>query len=1151
MIKQLKELLELSYERTFGSVHTSETNSSDTRENTQSSLSIPEPQDYLLKNIDVPQKNRERLERTKFSDLFIELLKNAIEYGDNLDITTDEEKGVIILSNKINYDLEEITFKQVIDQLTSFKATTEKNFNEGLTTLLLMKSRIRVKDICLISKYTDDLYFQNVNGKESSHFITADDEAFKNPDKTFEEINKWEITIYTKETEEILNQELERQKEILKLLKQIETIEELKSLDDYYKTPIKAINGFYKRSDTDSDEEHIAGVLRKIKKNVERIESKYQDLHKTLEERLKNVLNKFYIFRKYKIRYNSEKYTPSPPKDIKRVLKKLDSYFTNVLKKAKNDYTMEEIKNIVRKKGKAVFWKNYWRNYWNDKSVRENYYKFWSDGFGAGFIAFNENEEKGKYHLLWKLNREGFYHIIENEKFYPKKDDANYYGFAVLTNNSQLTGEDRTNLGYFPSSEIETNIKEFIEKHESEAELSARLQKYSEYKDSMRDFLNKEFEIYYKDIDQVFFTSDLSKEERLVKITNYIFTLSLIFEDELRERKRREINSPLFSRKVSLEEDHKAQRISEEEYEKATTEINSDLNKNYEETRQQKIETLYDIRLFRHPNKLSAKKVSPEQFKEITSALNLNLLKMFSKKYMGAWIAYSEETTANLEDFIGFDKAIASIDPDKHTRAKIIKSENRVKVFYPHSKFNSEALLRLKYTDPEEITDLESLSISIKGLSMFRVVATSSKSNEEVDEKINEYEKKKKKLEEEIATLTQRGDRKKAKKKAQELKQSEVSTAELRRKKADNLFSLLEKLKKRAERIRKRGETLKEKDDDLGEDWDRGFDTVHKIEEADPIFEELDQEVRFYSEVTKEYTMILEEEKEKEKDERFAFSDGLEGEKDKKVTTIKRKEHIIEEHISDVKKKIREAENILKEETPSTPMVGKKESDAPPRVKVKGQDFFPIFIIPPVCPDCKKIYPIDTKICENCYSDLDIPSKEDAPLKIPFFFNSTKDWEDWKEGNDVPTGILSDFRRFLACRKATELILPIAETIGLSEEGETVAVTAWFYDSNFSMGKETMGFHFRSMDKETREVIEFIVINAYSLRRVFNKYEKSMTKTNKIFHIIDLISHEIAHIRFGNHSQLFLEFKESIMNETRVRDIYREISDSWKTNLEF
>ena len=63
------------------------------------------PTKFLIKNIDVLARNQQRLIRTEFDDMLIELIKNAIEYGKNLAITIDDKEGIISFSNKILYDI--------------------------------------------------------------------------------------------------------------------------------------------------------------------------------------------------------------------------------------------------------------------------------------------------------------------------------------------------------------------------------------------------------------------------------------------------------------------------------------------------------------------------------------------------------------------------------------------------------------------------------------------------------------------------------------------------------------------------------------------------------------------------------------------------------------------------------------------------------------------------------------------------------------------------------------------------------------------------------------------------------------------------------------------------------------------------------------
>jgi len=92
------------------------------------------PKPYIMKNVDILNRNRQRLLVTDFADMLNELIKNAGEYGTNLAITFNDTRGEILFSNGIldQNMLKIITFETLMKKLTSFQKISGSNFNEGL-----------------------------------------------------------------------------------------------------------------------------------------------------------------------------------------------------------------------------------------------------------------------------------------------------------------------------------------------------------------------------------------------------------------------------------------------------------------------------------------------------------------------------------------------------------------------------------------------------------------------------------------------------------------------------------------------------------------------------------------------------------------------------------------------------------------------------------------------------------------------------------------------------------------------------------------------------------------------------------------------------------------------------------------------------------
>jgi hypothetical protein len=145
------------------------------------------------------------LSKTSQLDAMCELIKNAIEHGNQkIDISIPNKFGepIIIFNSLSPTQLKKITFSQIMQKLTSFEEQSETNFHEGLTTLLLFKARIEVKDIFIENRASGDNYFQYI--ESASHFV---DES--SPDKiehTLVKVNSipgWRVILYNSTPEMI------------------------------------------------------------------------------------------------------------------------------------------------------------------------------------------------------------------------------------------------------------------------------------------------------------------------------------------------------------------------------------------------------------------------------------------------------------------------------------------------------------------------------------------------------------------------------------------------------------------------------------------------------------------------------------------------------------------------------------------------------------------------------------------------------------------------------------------------------------------------------------------------------------------------------------------------------------------------------------
>jgi hypothetical protein len=129
--------------------------------------------EVLVKDMNVKKDNQKRLDadiENALRNLIYELIKNAVEYGINLDINYDEIKKTIVFFNKLpmSKPAKDYSFLELRKLWTSFSEEKDTNFREGLRLILYLRHRCDVGENFFESKKTSDGYYQAI--KRSSHF---------------------------------------------------------------------------------------------------------------------------------------------------------------------------------------------------------------------------------------------------------------------------------------------------------------------------------------------------------------------------------------------------------------------------------------------------------------------------------------------------------------------------------------------------------------------------------------------------------------------------------------------------------------------------------------------------------------------------------------------------------------------------------------------------------------------------------------------------------------------------------------------------------------------------------------------------------------------------------------------------------------------
>lgn len=451
------------------------------------------PKGIVLKgqnrSVNTMNMNELRLIDSTLDEMLSEILKNAFEHGLNLSITFNDNDETIIFRNRIKpEDYDELDFQLLMEKLTTYQEMSSKNFNEGLTTILFCLFKLRVKDLQLVSEYTTDIpedsFFQNYSTELSSHFYQRDSKVIYKTPKNFPENKSWELTIYAGETEKILNENLKKEIEILQptldeLLKDKEEGIAKESVEKGIENLTKIID-FKKKHLTDT--KNLYDKLKEMLLGDDTIEDPFQDNF--------GVLHSFLIPSEFNVSITINE-------DKEKFKSKFPSWIKNKLSKTTD--------------------------------IHFTYYK--DRGWGKFFIDMPSIEQSDDFYILWQLRDLEFYQIIDNKNLFGK--DA--IGFVIATINDQFESKKRLNLQKGVNGMIETEIRAFVSSHKNEKKLRDLINDYDDFKQSMTNFLKVVLNIPIGYTKQVFFEEQRSIDQKitnLVNITNYIHTFKRIFKSD-------------------------------------------------------------------------------------------------------------------------------------------------------------------------------------------------------------------------------------------------------------------------------------------------------------------------------------------------------------------------------------------------------------------------------------------------------------------------------------------------------------------------------------------------------------------------------------------------------------------------------------------
>jgi hypothetical protein len=1136
-----------------------------------------QPIDFEFKQRDNFALNRDRLNSSTLDDLFLETIKNTMEYGNGCEITIDDVKKTFKISNGFapSYRSEQLNFKSIMDQLTTGKGATEKNLNEGLTTLLIVDCKLRIKDYCFKNRYTNDGYFQIVDGNKSSHFPHKDGtnkdygdgiNIRKNPNKDFKRINKWEVTVYTEKTEKVLMEELKR----LRILKHeldynIKTFEDLTNIDVEFKPFIDAINGFYMRPN-DPEEEHLNNIKSIVNKTIDRLEH-YENFHDYFVKRFWEVINLFRVPNSFEIIVNGERHIPEFPEwiniHIRRIRREL--FPTQLNPDSNNNWSYNDA---------------YWRH--TAYGTQEN------KGWMFCHIAFPPDDDPSqKFPILWKLNRDGFYHIIENNVF----NNREIVGIGILTFNKQLSDVRRTTLKNTSHNFFDTKIRSFLNKHREELKLRETLEDYPELWKKMRDWIIDQSIVSRGSYDLIIQTfkdphNSLSrekrKEETLVAISRYIYTFDKVFGKFL--------------------------------------DYNTDIG---------------GI-LLNHPSRRGRNWLSADDFREQTEELEFNAFQKYPEYKIGNWYDWGHPTQALLGELEGKSKKDLSIvDPSDYEQEEIQDKGFKISVLYPLRDLSNDKIildyimdLDEFYVDFSEIEERESIPESFINLPFMKPFAVNTKRKEQKE--LEEKEAERKRLEEEAEKLKKQkelakeekdrlkreGNYQEAEEKQKQLdkikKEQEKTLRKQIQKEIDVLFaqkSNIVAMKEELQSIKPKLLAIKESADKLYSDglieWNDSYEIKNAIDsrintleydleneiKLNPIFEQIQELLNLFEtldqtseewrrdsilydiesakedlkdlispisktlrenkELENEFNARLnrlqsddeddddeDDDDEDDDDEDDDDEDDDDEDDDEQTDKIRDVEDMIFDIISDndweedyrnikttIISHLREYSirdiddiidliDILSEHLMRRPYDTLNEEQWN---KLKNE----LTYVEPNISD------IDVIEEDNKKYYIDILSKEGTTVPVLFF--SKESWIKYKKSKKEPRGFRSigkNANRFYAFSKAIDLMSEIMEF-------ENPQNPIWFYeDDKF---KEKDGLLIRKHN--------LVAINGFRLMNSFNqKYGgKRMSKVNQAHHIIDIATHYLTEKLIKHINKKYLFLKEFYLEQARIRNIDIEV----------
>lgn len=129
------------------------------------------------------------------------------------------------------------------------------------------------------------------------------------------------------------------------------------------------------------------------------------------------------------------------------------------------------------------------------------------DSYFLYHLEFSEND---RVVLLWQLNVQWIYHIIDNNEY----DGKNVFGWAIFNNINDFDNVNRKKLAADTSQSLTKIIDRIKNENKALIEENQLVKEYSELKESLVDNISNVLKIGKKNVEQAFFSREIVYEEK-------------------------------------------------------------------------------------------------------------------------------------------------------------------------------------------------------------------------------------------------------------------------------------------------------------------------------------------------------------------------------------------------------------------------------------------------------------------------------------------------------------------------------------------------------------------------------------------------------------------------------------------------------------